>query len=496
MFPRASHSLSLFGLLVVVSIRLNQLFADAAPLTSGDNATPNTTVLILGGGVAGVIAARTLHRRGIDSFIIVEARDELGGRMQSHKLGGENGYTIEKGANWIQGPGAAQDEKNFTTYDENGFIDYSDVVKRASDKYDMLSAAGVDRFEESLIDLNSRTGYALINSKPRNRYEDVAEYFQFDLEFAQRPEATSWVAQSMNDNFTYSTSTLTEDGDLLAIDQRGFKALIQEEARDFLKPDQLMLNSLVTDVAYSDGGVTVTLQSGEVLTSDYALCTFSVGVLQYGDIAFKPKLPYYKEEAIQSMVMATYTKIFFKFKEKFWFDTEMGVYADPERGRYPIWQSLDHPLFLPGSGIIFVTVTGDYSLRVEALPEAQVKEEALGVLRNMFPAVSIGEPEDFFYYKWHSDSLFRGSYSNWPASFLPAHHMNLRANLGRLYFGGEATSLRYFGFLHGAYHEGHDMATLISDCVDAGGICEHLKRVPKFSADASAHSFQEVLQMQ
>ncbi len=123
----------------------------------------------------------------------------------------------------------------------------------------------------------------------------------------------------------------------------------------------------------------------------------------------------------------------------------MGVYADPERGRYPIWQSLDHPLFLPGSGIIFVTVTGAYALRVEALPEAQVKEEALGVLRSMFPLVSIGEPEDFYYYKWHSDPLFRGSYSNWPASFLPAHHMNLRANLGRLYFGGEATSLRYFG---------------------------------------------------
>jgi len=35
----------------------------------------------------------------------------------------------------------------------------------------------------------------------------------------------------------------------------------------------------------------------------------------------------------------------------------MAVYADSERGRYPIWQSLDHPKFLPGSGIVFVTVT-------------------------------------------------------------------------------------------------------------------------------------------
>ena len=35
----------------------------------------------------------------------------------------------------------------------------------------------------------------------------------------------------------------------------------------------------------------------------------------------------------------------------------MALYADSYRGRYPVWQSLDHPNFFPGSGIVFVTVT-------------------------------------------------------------------------------------------------------------------------------------------
>ena len=35
----------------------------------------------------------------------------------------------------------------------------------------------------------------------------------------------------------------------------------------------------------------------------------------------------------------------------------MALYADAERGRYPIWQSLDHEGFFPGSGILFTTVT-------------------------------------------------------------------------------------------------------------------------------------------
>ena len=64
----------------------------------------DASVIILGGGMTGVIAARTLHERGNDDFLILEARNELGGRIQSKKFGGpEREYTIEKGANWVQG---------------------------------------------------------------------------------------------------------------------------------------------------------------------------------------------------------------------------------------------------------------------------------------------------------------------------------------------------------------------------------------------------------
>jgi len=78
--------------------------------TKRDAASPSAAakqpkVVILGGGVAGVIAARTLHENGIDDFVIVEARDELGGRMQTQTFGkaGGKSYIIERGPNWIQG---------------------------------------------------------------------------------------------------------------------------------------------------------------------------------------------------------------------------------------------------------------------------------------------------------------------------------------------------------------------------------------------------------
>lgn len=63
-------------------------------------ASDHHKVVILGGGVAGIIAARTLSRAGIQDFIIVEARHELGGRMMSRKL---DNLTIELGPNWVEG---------------------------------------------------------------------------------------------------------------------------------------------------------------------------------------------------------------------------------------------------------------------------------------------------------------------------------------------------------------------------------------------------------
>lgn len=70
-------------------------------LTGASNPKTDYDVLILGGGIAGVMAARELSSEGIDSFLIIEARPELGGRLMSHTL--TNGLTIELGANWIEG---------------------------------------------------------------------------------------------------------------------------------------------------------------------------------------------------------------------------------------------------------------------------------------------------------------------------------------------------------------------------------------------------------
>jgi polyamine oxidase len=100
---------------------------------------------------------------------------------------------------------------------------------------------------------------------------------------------------------------------LLCADQRGFKTIIQQEA-GFLTSDQKRLGSTVQNISYSDnGGVSVSLASGDVLDADYALVTFSLGVLQNDDVTFDPALPAWKKEAIQSMTMVAFQSFLFSY---------------------------------------------------------------------------------------------------------------------------------------------------------------------------------------
>ena len=83
---------------------LSSLVAISATAARPRKRTKDAQVLILGGGMAGTIAARTLHEKGIEDYIIVEGKTELGGRILSDVFGtvGHN-YTVEMGPSWIHG---------------------------------------------------------------------------------------------------------------------------------------------------------------------------------------------------------------------------------------------------------------------------------------------------------------------------------------------------------------------------------------------------------
>ena len=133
------------------------------------------------------------------------------------------------------------------------------------------------RQEKGLPDIPARVGLQLMGWKDERPIDKVIEYFNFDFEFGRRPELVSFYQ-------------MFETGkEVFIADQRSVWSMYD----DLYKPlaNQIILNKTVMEIKYSTTEVEVSTSDGEKFTADYALCTFSTGVLASDDVTFNPPLP-------------------------------------------------------------------------------------------------------------------------------------------------------------------------------------------------------------
>ncbi|KAH7370446.1 putative flavin-containing polyamine oxidase [Rhexocercosporidium sp. MPI-PUGE-AT-0058] len=458
--------------------------------SSTEQVCQRTQVLVLGAGIAGIAAAKALSENGVEDFIIVEYNEEIGGRCHHTSFGEDrNGdpYTVELGANWIQGTVTKNGPENpiwtlarehnlrthpsngssLLTYDPTGQVNYVDKLTEFDTYYSRVENDNRRSFttgeSQQLLnlkgfeDVDLRSALSEAGYSPKNDPQaHTAEWYKMDYEYAQPPELSSRARTLASYNSTFRHFSPTSH---FSLDPRGFNTIIHGLASTYLTPSdpRLHLSTIVRNITYTPSNVTIHNTDGSCTMASHAITTFSLGVLKSPFVTFTPPLPTWKTSSIAKMSMGTYTKIFMQFPRDriFWNTfTEFFLYASSHmRGYYPLFQSLSHVDFLPGSAILIATVTSPFSSIIESQPLETTKSQVLDVLREMFGVENVPEPTAFMLPKWGELEWAKGSFSNWPPGF---------TGWGRMWWAGEHTSREWYGYLHGAFDEGSSVGVRVA----------------------------------
>ena len=259
-------------------------------VTSQDN---DYDVIIMGAGMAGISAAKTLYDAGIDNFLIIEAQDYIGGRVKNVEFAGQ---TINSGASWIHG--ACLNETNISRCSFNGIlpseinplldladmyaVDYvitdydSELILEPDNNATNLpsefnitkSDNAYDRYYEAqdcvnrLIakiekgKLNDMSYFAALYlcgwRNPLNAIEKTVQWYEFTFEYGTDTERGGALGSVLETYERYG------DQDLFVTDEDGYQSIILELADEFLDIDniendpRIKLNSPINLIQYDE----------------------------------------------------------------------------------------------------------------------------------------------------------------------------------------------------------------------------------------------------
>ena len=446
----------------------------------------DTDILILGGGIAGISAAKTLSEKGLTDFIILEARDSIGGRMRQENIAA--GVKVETGANWIQGVDPSQPELHpiFALAQECGglegvYSDYdslivynstgTDISDEPSLRYDDYSKASdyaeetsLKRQAKKLPPISVRDGLSMGGWTPQTSEDNWVEWFKFDFCFAQTANDSCLYQLPKAAYEEYGNYERTTD--YFVTDQDGYGSLVTCLADQFLDEDdvRLHLEAVVTKIIWSTDSVCVEVtERGEAVQycAKYAIVTFSVGVLQArAHDLFQPSLPESKLEVINSFTMVHFLKVYTLFESVFWDSVEYIGYVDDTRGYFPSIQPLNQ--FLPNNlAVLLFTITEGEADRIVRQPEANTIAEIQAILSTIYNT-TIPEPIKILVPDWDINPFFLGTYPDFTLYGSEILQERPFADpVGRIYFSGEAASRNQSGLVQGAFLAGIDSANAV-----------------------------------
>ncbi|KAK4853343.1 hypothetical protein QYF36_007587 [Acer negundo] len=435
------------------------------------NGVERANVVVVGAGLAGLVAARQLVSMGF-KVVVLEGRARPGGRVKTRKMKGDGvvaaadlGGSVLTGINGNPlGVLARQlglplhkvrdicplylpDGKAIDT-DIDSSIEV--LFNKLLDRVCKLRHDMIEEFKSVDVPLGSAL------EAFRNVYkvaEDQQERMLLNWHLANLEYANASVMSNLSMAYWDQDDPYEMGGDHCFIpggNERFVRALAEGLP--------IFYQRTVESIRYGVDGVMV-YAGGQEFRGDMVLCTVPLGVLKRGYIEFVPELPQRKKDAIQRLGYGLLNKVAMLFPYNFWggeIDTFGHLTEDSSmRGEFFLFYSYSS---VSGGPLLVALVAGDAAVKFETMSPVESVKRVLKILRGIYhpKGIVVPDPVQAVCTRWGKDCFTHGSYSYVAVGSSGDDYDILAESVGdgRVFFAGEATNKQYPATMHGAFLSG------------------------------------------
>jgi monoamine oxidase len=439
--------------------------------------------IIIGGGFSGLAAARMLQKAN-KNFLLLEARDRLGGRTHTQYF--EDGKYVDMGGQWI---GPTQDRMYelaseygtewYETYNQGrnildlnwamktytGLIPKMDIVSLVNidlilKKLDRLARqipverpwTSVRAFEWDSISLES---FVRKHCYTRNCYKVVRAgletVFACELNEVSLLHALFYIRSGTNLTLLLSI----KDGAQQHRIKGGMQTLALRIADSFI--DSIKLNSPVKSISQHDNGVTV---KGEGFGYHAHRVIVAIPPVLISEIDFHPALPVHKQQLIQKISMGIVGKVFGIYEKPFWRTSGFSgqVVADEHS---PFQTLFDSSPADNKYGVLLAFCIANRARSFFSMDEASRRKAALENFARYF-GDEAAHPVHYADHCWADEAWSKGCYAGlYPTGAWTNFQGELKKPFGKIHWAGTETSDIWYGYIEGAVRAGERVANEI-----------------------------------